>query len=198
MKDCLLVFIAICFVTCSVPNEKTVEYYDNGVPKTSGMMKNGLKQGKWIAFKESGDTLRVEHFKDGLKHGILKVFYENADRLESTQQYLNDTIGGMYQAWNEQGILMEESYKIKGGVYHGTAKTYFENGVLFRTEKWKNGVSIAVKSHHPNGEVALESVDLINGSVQAYDRLGNLKYSIQRKNGETIDTLFKAGRLPSP
>ncbi len=189
MKYFQIILLIFLVSSCHTGDERTKNYYEDGAIKTLGKTENGLKQGEWISFAPNGDTLQIVNFKDNSKHGVFKVFSSDAI---TSQQYLNDTVGGIFKKWNKQGVLLEESNKIKGGTYHGTAKRYFESGSIREITGWDNGAKVSVKSYHSNGNVIYESANLLNGTARSYDSLGNLKFSIQIKDNETTDTLFKA------
>lgn len=48
-----------------LPEYISKEYYCNGKLKTTGIVRNGLKEGSWKIYSESGDLITEEYYKEG-------------------------------------------------------------------------------------------------------------------------------------
>ncbi len=44
-------------------------YFKTGLKKAEGACLNGVMQGEWRFWRETGDLWQVGHFRDGAKHG---------------------------------------------------------------------------------------------------------------------------------
>jgi len=95
------------------------EYYDNGLLKAKGLMKEGLKQGKWMFYFESGEVQMEINYKDDIQDGEFKRWYTN-------------------------GNLAVESFYI-GGRNDGCWKDYYETGNIKEIGEYQNGVYIPIE-----------------------------------------------------
>jgi antitoxin component YwqK of YwqJK toxin-antitoxin module len=84
----------------------TKEYYDSGHLKAEGVNQNGLKDGKWIFFFESGIVCREIHYSRGIENGIWKMWHENGN-LYIEQNKLDGKSVGYWKEYYESGAIKE-------------------------------------------------------------------------------------------
>ena len=58
------------------------ELYDNGNRKLSGILKGGIKDGKWTEWYENGNKTYEMNWKDGKKDGLYTDWYKNGQKKE--------------------------------------------------------------------------------------------------------------------
>jgi len=89
--------------------------YNKGVLLGKGVVDHqGLKQGTWLEYFETGELRAKGEYKDGARYGEWKFFFKN-EQTEQTGKY------------------------IAGGKPHGMWRWYYEDGSLLRKEEFRNG-----------------------------------------------------------
>jgi antitoxin component YwqK of YwqJK toxin-antitoxin module len=66
-------------------------FYKNGQLKAQGISINGIMQGEWIFYRETGQLWQVGHFKDNQKHGSF-IRYDKNDNIEYDEQFENGRV----------------------------------------------------------------------------------------------------------
>jgi antitoxin component YwqK of YwqJK toxin-antitoxin module len=106
-----------------------VEFHDNGKIKSKGSIVNGLKEGMWLFYFESGKKEKEIYFKD-------------------------DVEDGLFRRWYEDGTLAIES-ESKNGISEGIWREYYENGSLKEEALYKNGEYFIQNAWNDQGEQTL-------------------------------------------
>lgn len=86
----LFVFFIVCFKISIGQNQtkKVKEYYENGILKTKGKLKNDLKTGIWFYYNDIGALIQKEYWKKGKlnftikineKHKAYEILYPNGN-----------------------------------------------------------------------------------------------------------------------
>lgn len=89
---------------------RKIEYYDSGVVKMEGGMKDGKREGEWTAYFPDGRVQSHGYFKDGERTGAATVYWSNGN-LRSEGFYKEGKHCGKWKWYDEQGILLrEENY----------------------------------------------------------------------------------------
>lgn len=70
----LFVFFIVCFKMSNGQKItlKVKEYYENGLLKTKGKIKNDLKIGIWYFYTNKGALIQKEYWKKGIIHFTIK------------------------------------------------------------------------------------------------------------------------------
>ena len=63
-------------------------FYKNGSIKARGISINGMMQGEWIFYRETGQLWQIGNFKDNQKHGSF-IRYDRNDQLEYDENFEN-------------------------------------------------------------------------------------------------------------
>lgn len=66
-------------------------FYKNGKIRATGIYKNGMMEGEWIFYRESGQLWQVGQFLNSAKNGRF-VRYNRSDELEYDENFANDKI----------------------------------------------------------------------------------------------------------
>jgi antitoxin component YwqK of YwqJK toxin-antitoxin module len=66
-------------------------FYKNGKVKAQGISINGLMQGEWIFYRESGQLWQIGNFKDSRKYGSFTRYNKN-DQVEYDEAFDNGKI----------------------------------------------------------------------------------------------------------
>ena len=91
-------------------------YYENGALEIQGSYNDsGQRVGKWKYWyecldckpEETGQLWSECEYKDGLRHGISIIYYENGQK-RYEGQYANDSTDGKWLFWNDKGTLQKE------------------------------------------------------------------------------------------
>ncbi len=124
-------------------NGHSVEYFESensGKIKVEGDYNNGKKEGVWKYFNV-GDTLLAEiNFRNDMRYGKAKYYYENGD-LKSTGSFEKDQSTGEWIEWDNDKYLGKTYWKgeYSNGDRIGTWKMFFESGKKYGTGQYENG-----------------------------------------------------------
>lgn len=81
---------------------REVEYYEDGIVKMEGGMKNGKRSGEWKAYFPDGKVQSSGYFENGLRTGRAKVYHENGN-LYMDGYYKEGQKTGEWIFYDEQG-----------------------------------------------------------------------------------------------
>ncbi|GEM_PF-6527490 len=77
MKHLALTIIVLFLILCwSCDSGVVVNYYDNGLVREQGQLRDGLPIGTWIEYDSDGDTLEVKKFNQASKISQIS-YYQN-------------------------------------------------------------------------------------------------------------------------
>jgi antitoxin component YwqK of YwqJK toxin-antitoxin module len=63
-------------------------FFKNGKIKAKGISINGIMEGEWKFYRETGQLWQVGNFQEGQKHGSW-VRYDKKDKLEYQETFVN-------------------------------------------------------------------------------------------------------------
>ncbi len=110
-------------------------YYDSTNRVAWEMNYNlGQKHGRQLYLTKDGDTTRLEHYRNGVLHGVKKSYYPKS-RLEKEVYYVEGLMEGPFKAYNLKGQLIED-LNYKQGKKNGELKYYYDDGTLLSVEHW--------------------------------------------------------------
>jgi antitoxin component YwqK of YwqJK toxin-antitoxin module len=82
------------------------DYYNNGKEKMKGVIKDGLREGLWQAWYETGVLWSEADYVKGVNHGKSITYFENGKiRYEGT--YNNGKKIGIWKYYDEEGKLVK-------------------------------------------------------------------------------------------
>lgn len=114
---------------------KSKSYFPNGNLKVVGEhdFVTGKKDGKWVQFYESGDTMSVSYFRKGLQVGDHVEYHENGKLKIQCKYNFSGKLHGTYQEMDENGETLSK------GDYEEGEKTgkWFETNELGELKKIK-------------------------------------------------------------
>ena len=77
-----------------IENEQSISFdslhfkrFDDGSPREIGYYRNGVLNGKFFVFDDSGAKIKEIEFRNGKRHGVFKEFYEG--KLLFKEEYMN-------------------------------------------------------------------------------------------------------------
>ena len=91
-----------------------------------GEYKNGLKNGIWKKFYENGSLKEEREYRMGLKTGFYNGFYNDGSK-NFIYQFKNGEYNGKNSLWAKGGQLIEE-FNYKMGYEYGSQKVWYLNG----------------------------------------------------------------------
>jgi antitoxin component YwqK of YwqJK toxin-antitoxin module len=124
-------------------NGKYYLFYENGRLQIEGNFKNGLKEGEWRSFYENADDLEKNIYKDGKLNGLSEAWYENGVA-QVTGIFINDKREGEWIWYSENGNVTSIVNFINGKK-EGTQKFWNNFNTLLKEEIYKNGELIKVR-----------------------------------------------------
>lgn len=84
---------------------REVEYYEDGIVKMEGGIKNDRREGEWKAYFPDGKVQSVGSFHDGLRTGKSTVYHENGN-LYMEGNYKEGSHCGKWTYYDEQGYVV--------------------------------------------------------------------------------------------
>lgn len=137
----------------------------------TGFGENGIYKGNWFTYSYKGDIKSyhkeyyegeviiydenqeigaIINYKNGIKHGLSKLFYRNKIVHEP---YINGKLDGDYKEYNRlKRLTLLEQYK--NGKSHGIYKKFYDNGNLEYFHQNKNGIPYGVhEEYYENGQL---------------------------------------------
>lgn len=82
-------------------------FFDNGKFKMGGKLKDGKREGVWLANFYNGKVQSEGEYKAGIKTGETKVYYDNGN-LMYEGRYKADKKVGVWKFYNKTGKLVNE------------------------------------------------------------------------------------------
>ncbi len=144
--------------------------------------KNGKFHGVLIYnFTDTGKPMMEVSYKNGMRHGISKMYFETGE-LMSVSSHKDGLTHGTVEQYTETGVLWYRG-EYKNGKLHGVQRTYLETGELFNEVPFKNGLLDGIpKTYNPEGsliaEVECEAGEAISG--YRYNEDGKKKKFLHR------------------
>ena len=106
-----------------------------GKDKQKKKVKDGLHI---LQDPETGATIIKEYFKNGMREGLLKFFWENG-QICMTGEYLKGKREGLHESFYENGNTWSAGEFIKDKPI-GLHKHFHENGTIHQEAYYKNGI----------------------------------------------------------
>ena len=106
--------------TLKLVNKNGVKHF-NGVPFSGKLFKQEVK---------TGDTLFIENYFKGLKHGIFKRFYPNNILYEKRYYNMGEKEGVHLGYWKNGQLAFQ--YHLEDNVYHGSLKSWNKQGQIIK------------------------------------------------------------------
>ena len=180
----------------------------------SGRIQNGMKQGVWEYYHESGQLLLLETFSNNKMHGLVKEFFLSG-QLYAKSMYIDGELFSLigYNANGSLRIKEEFTSSIPSVPADGVTEYFYPNGQLEAKTIWNNCCFIkklyykngnikreltssnieyrligAYRTYYENGQLELEQFYDDNGEIQGESRLyydnGQLHRLLVYKNGK--------------
>jgi len=106
---------------------QTKLYYQNDSLAAEGFYKNGKKDSTWNYYSYYDNIKKsTENYKNGVKHGISQVYFNNGNIFDETN-WVNGVKHGEWIQYFQSGEMQMVTYYEKG-VLHGCFNVFFENG----------------------------------------------------------------------
>lgn len=86
---------------------KEVEYYEDGVVKMEGAIRDGHREGNWKAFFPDGKPQSIGGFKEGLRDGFSVVYYETGTKMMEGNYSVGQHVG-VWKYYDEAGNMLKE------------------------------------------------------------------------------------------
>jgi len=150
-------------------------YYNNKSVKAKGRFHNKKKDGLWKYYFKLPHTLQKEEsYKDGVKHGVWRIYYRSG-KLSSEIYWKNGVREGPWNDFFENGDPHVKAFFKNGGL-DGTYTSYFIGGIISKKGQYLNGK--------------------MEGIWKIYDEQGNLiKKERYHEGFLQEEAFFKDGKL---
>ena len=171
-------------------------YYKDGsliIPTLYKHPKNGIVK----IYLPSGYLYMEISYKNNLKDGMTKIYFENSKQVALKQNYTKDKLNGIARCYSMVGKLEKEEPFVNG-VKQGWEKTYnydescFKEGYLEKkimyAKNQKNGEAF---KYYPNGQIK-HLAHFENGKQDGYsisykEKTGEIENKVLYRQGKLID-----------
>lgn len=164
MKICFI--LSILFIITSCASTKTTIIENDLIG--NGHIVNGLKQGKWIFYKN--DTINsIGYYAKDQLNGIWTYFYPN-QKMHQKGNYTNNKQNGIWKYYFDSGQFMGKGLLINDN-QEGVWKWYYKNGQLYTERVYKDGRLIEIiNCFDKNGnQINCGKITNGNGMLLAHD-----------------------------
>ncbi len=170
----------------------------------------GLKQGKWRGYFESGGLRYEGQFVDDQPRGVFKYYYPQGElraelvhqpgeeAVKATYYHKNQQIfgegffidkekDGLWRFFTDEGILIADNY-YQNGLNHGVWKSYFDDGKLAEIQTWHQGEQTGLYERYYTNQ---------NVYIRAQYKKGDLdgKYEIFYEDGKPMVIGYYASNI---
>jgi hypothetical protein len=140
-----------------------IKRFNDGSPREIGYYRNGVLNGKFFVFDDSGAKIKEIEFRNGKMHGVCKEFYDG--KMLSKEEYVNGKKHGdaVYFIPGGDFVYLEGTYQfdkkwgywIENDAFGILRLTLFENDgqevILYRDESYfRDGTEQPVPRSPPN------------------------------------------------
>ena len=127
----------------------------------------GKRDGPSTKYYPEGSVAEVLHWKDDLKHGAWKQFFEDST-MRLSSQYKMDQLNGHYRVYNRDKVLLiDGSYK--QGKMEGDWKFYDKDGKLNRLLEYSSGEILNKADQEKWAKEFMDEVDKNLGTIPEPD-----------------------------
>lgn len=172
-------------------------FYDDGMLKREGILRDGKRDGEWRDYSGGGILISSENWKDGMESGVQKTFYPSGI-LKTEYSCDSNNIEGTYRNYFPNGILKSTAY-YKKGLASGEYKVYHSNGTL-QGHYYLNENDLAGRSFEYCSEGKLSTIieydensDIKNAALFSNGKLE--KYIPYDKDSSLVEFFYPNGKL---
>ncbi len=185
------------------------EYYQTGELRSKGKYKNSRPIGEWkFYFIDKTIEIEGEYNQKGEKDGSWVWFYPSGDTMISSY-YVEGDLDGLYVEYDEEGQPLVKGNYVVG---YEEGSWFYRNGTAFETGNYEGGKRVGTwTTYYAEGKVAFiinYDQDVRDGKFTAYWENGNIKTSGKYVQGlqdgvwiqyneegiQILTTLFKDGK----
>ena len=85
----------------------------DGIDVQLGIIKNGLKEGKWVWWHTNGNRHKVGYYPRSVEDSLWQWWHVNGN-LKMRGNYKNSIKQGRWNEWNDEGVLISSSSYLNG------------------------------------------------------------------------------------
>ncbi len=120
-----------------------LENYDDRSPRSRSQIFGGRLNGTSEGWATNGTLVVLEHFRDGVSHGLRTKWHPDGKRL-SEAPIVDGKIHGTFRRWHENGQV-SEVIEMSDGIADGISRAYYSNGFLKARVQMKDGEAVEQK-----------------------------------------------------
>ena len=152
-----------------------------------GMVKNGQKEGTWIAYYTSNEYLpkQIVNYVNGKRNGVL-VEIDKTGSITKKAEYKNDVLDGQVSEWFRGGRLSKVN-TYKNGKLDGRQILCYEKGGNLEVSNYKDGARDGLTTwYYESGQKKMTieyTKGQFNGKQESFYQDGSLKSEATYKDG---------------
>ena len=118
---------------------KIYQEEQDSILKMEGSIINGLPDGLWRLYYESGNIQSAINFKEGAVNGLALFYYDDDEQsIKVKARFEINKLEDVYREYYRNGVRRAQ-IPYKDGKAHGTAEYYYGNGNLKIQGKYRRG-----------------------------------------------------------
>ena len=170
-------------------NGRLKMYYDSGLIKAEGSIKDGKKWGKWTEYSPSSKILNIieytnwgENYRSEInfKLNLVSVF-------DTNQISIGENGKGYMLTFRNDGTLESKTHYIDNS--EDSIFTFYRNGTLFKKIKFDKWYETTVESYFPNQILAFKRIN--ENESKYWDWNGNLISEVKQIDIENNSNAYK-------
>ena len=190
MRIFVISFCFLLFFGLNSEAQKFEIYKGDTINVTDG---RSLKQGLWVSFYQNAEKKSEITYKNGVKKGYAKIFFENGNVAEEGTWHVDKWVG-KYRSYYKNGKLNYSWNYNNKGTRSGYQRYYYENGNVKIEGEWEEGREKGIiKDYYENGSIRSEkkySNGIIDSSeIKTYKIKEIVNTEIHKKEPEKIEKI---------
>jgi antitoxin component YwqK of YwqJK toxin-antitoxin module len=169
-----------------VKDSTTYHLYKDGRIKSKVNFKNGREEGQGIEYSPDGNitalieykrgyvinTEYINRYRDGLKHGVWKIFWDN-EKIKTEENYFYGKKDGYFKEFDREGNLVsikkyENDYLVEDApelASYEVKTDYYKNGKVRIVQSYKDNIPQGIRREYsPEGQI-VKSYIFRNGII---------------------------------
>jgi len=117
-------------------------YRESGQLAATEVYKNGKENGESVGYTKNGNVYYRGQMKDGLAVGEWLTYFFDSSQVSTKQTFKDGKEHGLTYGYNKDGSL-DYTVEVSQGKWNGLYTDYDEDGTVWKTTEFKNGVKVS-------------------------------------------------------
>ena len=172
---------------------KEIRYHANGKVNYAINIIDKKYDGEFLQTYINGNTEEKGMLKEGKRVGKFIAYYDvPANQIKEESNYSKGTLDGEYKSYHRNGNVSETG-EYKNGLKHGVWKSYTDNNILIAEDGYNNGKNNGSTKYYSNIGKITEEYIYKNDFLQEYKAFasdGGIVYQNKKEGKSSYDVLL--------